>query len=151
MFCFFVEISYYNLENRNHCEYVSKKIYESIFQKYWQFSICNNLFHIFWTYGLKKIHCWSLYLLFEIHQNLSWDPSKSQISCFFVEISLRTSALRAKISTMKHVILTMSICLESLSVTLSAGILLIMCSVLRCVKIPTFALDEIIRNRLRRS
>ena len=51
-----------------------------------------------------------------------------------------------KNSTMKHVILTMSISLESLSVTLSAGILLIMCSVLRCVKIPTF--DEIIRNRL---
>ena len=92
-------------------------------------------------YGLGKIHCWSLYLLFEMSSNFDWDPSKSEISCFFVEISLRTLTLRAKISTMKHVILTMSIFLESWGVTLSTDILLIMSSIFRGFKMPSFDTD----------
>ena len=99
--CFFVEISYYNLENRDHCEYVSKNFFECIFQKTWQFSISNNLFHIFWTHGLEKINCWSLYVLFKIHQNLDWDPSKCQLFllfCWNIILQLRKSkSLRVRV------------------------------------------------------
>ena len=86
-FLIFVEIPYYKLENRNFCRYVSKNFSESICQKYWKLSIGNDLFRIFWAHGLEKIHCWSVYSFFKIHQNLDWDPSKIQNFCFFVEIS----------------------------------------------------------------
>ena len=61
---FFIEISYCNLDNRNHCDYVSKKFYESIYRKCWSFTICNHLFQIFWMHALQKIRCWSLYIFF---------------------------------------------------------------------------------------
>jgi len=75
-----------NLENRDRCYYVPKKFDENIVQKYRQFSICNDLFHIFWIDGLEKNHCGSMFLLFEISSNLNWYLSKSRISCFFVRI-----------------------------------------------------------------
>ena len=65
-------------------------------------------------------------------------PSKSQIPCFLVEISLRTLTLTAKISTTKYVILAMNIFLESLGVPPSSDILLIMRSILGSIKISTF-------------
>ena len=63
-------MSYTNLENRNHCDYVSKKIYESIFQKYWLFSFCNWLFHIFWMHGLEKLIVENYFFYFKYHQIL---------------------------------------------------------------------------------
>ena len=65
-------------------------------------------------------------------------PSKSQISCFLVEISLRTLTLTAKISTTKYVILAMNIFLENLGVPPSSDILLIMRWIIGSFKIPTF-------------
>ena len=87
--CFFFDISYHNLENQNHCDYVSKIFYENILQKYWQFSVCNNLFHIFWMHGLKKFHCGSLFVLFEILSNFDGNLSNPHISFFFIGISYR--------------------------------------------------------------
>ena len=74
---FFVGILYPNLENRNRSHYVSKKIYENTFQKYCWFSTYSDSFHIFWMHGLEKIHCGSLFLLFEISSKFDWNPSKS--------------------------------------------------------------------------
>ena len=84
----------------------------------------------------KKFIVEVCFFYLKFHQISIEIPSKSQITCLFVEISLRTSTLRANISTVKNVILTMNIFLDSLGVLPSSDILLVMRLIFRSFKIP---------------
>ena len=61
--------------------------YESMFQKYWLFFICNYLFHIFWMHGWEEIHCKGFFLLFQISSNSIQTDNNIKFLAFFSKIS----------------------------------------------------------------
>ena len=73
------------------------KFFEYIFQKYTSLLRWEKLFHIFWMRGYEKIHCLSVYVWFEISSQSHWNPSKSQISCFFIKFEQNFTTFISKI------------------------------------------------------
>ena len=102
---------YIYLENRNHCEYVSSKFYD-IFQKYWEFSVCNNLLHIFWMDGSDNIHCETMLFLFEFWNSIRSLLKSIKISnslLFLLKFHTTTSNIKISVNTFPKIFLKTSV------------------------------------------